>query len=138
MVNEEIGSPDDFGENQGFGQSFEDTTNMVVKALAEDPETLSKALKLGVLSEQEQADRMRQLDLGLRHRSPQIVMLALAAIDGSAGRDGIRADQITAIGNANGGYYPYAEKKQTMGLFGALKNALSRKKQDKVPPEMRA
>lgn len=137
MPDDVMSGPGDFGENTGFAQPYEDIGSQIVKVLSEDSDTLSGLLKMGALSRQEMEDRIKELEVGLRHGIPQIIMRAMHAVAGSPGRDGHRADQIVAIGQAPPQYFSYAEKKRGGGLMASIGKIFGRREPAPIPPEMR-
>ena len=118
-----INGPGDLAENGGSPVDF-NRTDPIVKSLTTDSGKLGELLKMSTLTGREQYKARRTLDAAFRLGSPQVVIDVFLEISGSPGRDGHRAEQITAFGGVTGGYYELAKGRQHGG--GGLKGAWNR------------
>ena len=115
-----INGPGDLAENGGSPIEF-GKTDAVIEALTTDSGKLGELLKMSTLSGREQYKARRTLDAALRLGATQVVIDVFLEISGSPGRDGDRAEKVTAVGGVrNDGYYELAKKRQQSGgLKGA-------------------
>ena len=86
----------------GYGDA---QRNALIDALTKDHGTLAAELRMSAMSRQEQADRLKGIEVGQRHGITSIILRHTHSIIASAGRDGRRADQVVAIGTQDATSY---------------------------------